>query len=432
MSTTKRYLKQIRRLSQALILSFAFNIGLSALFIYAWIKERPPTPYCELKPAEHQFEQAPLAIDKTNVDVIRHLQNKSWQQLVTQLVNKNLVENGYTQRDLAVACLANFHYFDLSKALQGLPQPTQHRTIVFEDGKNQIYVYPGLTDVHYQAIMHYALTERWPFTAEGLFRHLQKSRGSFDSSLADAFFLTKEFLALEMLLSRGESVVAKEEILHLIVQGNWELLSQFFQQQKIAQDLSPAKRQRLLLDYIQNGSVMAASLILKTDGDFALRKLNDAHILEILTLLVEKTDQAEQFALALLTSPRSDAVWELAAHRLYGYAGEPVPEKYQHHAALSRFISKKHVIEEVVPPSPAKAVTVLAKATPPRPSMPASKPTTLKVEVPKPRKVYVIQEGDTLWKIAGRFKIDLDSLKKFNRLSSDRLRTGEILHIPSQ
>ncbi|KIA78309.1 hypothetical protein DB43_EI00540 [Parachlamydia acanthamoebae] len=449
MSTTKKYLNQIRRLSQALIVSFALNIGLTALFVYWFVKERPPTPYCELKPADLRSEQPPLAMDKSNGELIRHFQKMSLQQLLTKLGNNQLVENGYTQRDLAVASLVTFHHFDLTKALLGLPQPMQQRTIVFDNapGKKtgKIDVYPGLTDVHYQAIMRYALTEQWPMTSEGLFLLLQKAKGKHDPSLADAFYLTQEFLAVEMLFNRAEVVIQKKELLQILIEGNWSLLSTFLQQQKVSQDLSAARRQRFLLDYIQQHSSAAAQLILKTDGLFALKKLNDSHVLEILHLLKEKTPLAKQFALALLTSPRSDAVWELAARHLYEQAGEPIPEKYQHHAALSRFIPQKSIIQnedeiktKEPPVNPIPEKTVSTK------EIPVAPPISVKYPSPPPHKevakrtkpipqnrLYIVQEGDTLWKIAGRFKIDVETLKKHNRLKSDALKVGEPLRIPT-
>ncbi|MBS4169235.1 LysM peptidoglycan-binding domain-containing protein [Parachlamydia sp. AcF125] len=444
MSTTKKYLHQIRRLSQALILSFALNIGLTALFIYWVVKERPPTPYCELKPADLHSLQPPLAMDKSNGEMIRHFQKMSLQQLLTKLGNKQLVENGYTQRDLAVGCLVTFHYFDLTKALLGLPQPAQQRTIAFESesGKKteKIYVYPGLTDVHYQAIMRYALTEQWPMTSEGLFLLLQKAKGQHDPSLADAFYLTQEFLAVEMLFNRAEVAIPKKELLQVLIEGNWLLLSAFLQQQKVSQDLSVARRQRFLLDYIQQNSPTAAQLILKTDGLFALKKLNDCHVLEVLRLLKEKSPLTEQFALDLLASPRSDAVWELAARRLYEQAGEPIPEKYTHQAALARFMPQKSGTQEVaevkikeptIPPMIEK--TSIAKEVPiaPMVKQPPAKVVVKKATPTSPNRLYFVQEGDTLWKIAARFKVDVETLKKYNRLKSDALKVGEPLRIPT-
>ena len=85
------------------------------LFAYSFIKERPPTPYCEARPATKEEQQAPLASERTNGDVIRYFRKMSLQQLVTKLDNLELVENGYTQRDLALASLVAFYQFDLEQ-----------------------------------------------------------------------------------------------------------------------------------------------------------------------------------------------------------------------------------------------------------------------------------------------------------------------------
>lgn len=43
---------------------------------------------------------------------------------------------------------------------------------------------------------------------------------------------------------------------------------------------------------------------------------------------------------------------------------------------------------------------------------------------------YVIKAGDTLSRIAYRHRVNLASLRKFNALRSDRIRIGDVLHIP--
>ena len=56
------------------------------------------------------------------------------------------------------------------------------------------------------------------------------------------------------------------------------------------------------------------------------------------------------------------------------------------------------------------------------------------VSVPKVESVsdrsYVIREGDSLWKIARLFNVDVELLKKHNRLTSDAIRPGVVLKIP--
>ena len=44
---------------------------------------------------------------------------------------------------------------------------------------------------------------------------------------------------------------------------------------------------------------------------------------------------------------------------------------------------------------------------------------------------YTVQSGDTLYKIAQRFGVTVDALKSANNLTSDTLRVGQVLKIPS-
>jgi len=406
-------LKQVRKLTNALILSGSFNIILLASIFYWFIKENPPTPYFEQKPPPQEEQQSPLTIDHSNGDIIRYFKTLSRDQLVAIFNNTQLVENGYSQRDLALAVLVTFHHFDLSRALLGEAQPTQHRAIAYGQHKGgkaaKVVAYPGLTDKQYEAIIHFANTEKWPLTPRGLFILLRSKND--DPTIADAFLFTPEFLAVEMLFNRSEVLVDKNELLKVILEGNWQMLTAFADQQKMMQDLSAARRQAFLVSYIEHGSKSAAGMILKTDGAFSAKKLDDTHVRTILKLLIEKTPAAEQFALALLTSPRSDEVWQLAAQRLYEYAGETRPDKFQHHAAILRFIPNAVGAQKPIVPKSTKQVTI--------------KPIP-----PKREKTYVVQEGDSLWKIARKYKIDIDLIKKRNGLKSDALKPGTTLKLP--
>lgn len=439
----------MRKLMQALIISGVFNIVLASLFFYWVVKERPPTPYFESKPAGKEDQQTPVALDQSNAEVIRQFKELSLEQLIAKLASTDLVENGYTQRDLALACLVTFHHFDLTRSLIGLAEPAQHRAIQFgvrKDGTpSKVVAYPGLTDEQFKAISDFAQRERWPLTSRGLFVNLRKPEGRSDASLVDAFSLTPEYLAVEILLNRSEVTVERNDILNILNDGTWQMLSTFMEQQKEVQDLSPARRQHFLLQYIEKGSKAAAYVMLNTDGPVAVRKLDDMHVKAMLNLLTERTPQAEKFALALLTSPRGDSVWQLAALRLYQYAGETPPENFQHHEALARFLSKKTAIQKKLPApiaiaNAAKPIVAAAPspkptvANPPKPAKPAAKPTAPivhKEPVKKKELLYIVQEGDSLWKISRRFKVDMDKLKSYNHMSSDNLKPGTSLRIPA-
>jgi LysM domain len=416
----------IAGLKRALIVSAGLNLLLMIGLIYLLMREKPPAPYFELKPAGTREQATPLAIDRSNADMLRQMRLLPMEQLIAKLADQQLVENGFKQRDLALASLVAFHQFDLSRALLGLPQPEQQRSVVYGRLKNGapalVILYPSLSEEQFQAIQRFARTEKWPMTSHGLFLALRKKlleKQTPDPTLVDAFFLTPEFLSIEMIFNRCESSVEKQELLTLLYEGDWKTLATFAEQQRAMQDLSSARRQRLLLDYIEHGSRTAAYLILKTDGDFAAHKLDDPHVMAILRLLPHKTHEAETFALAQLTSPRSDAVWKMAARRLYAYAGEQLPDSDPHQAAMERFAGKAK------PAAPPKTAVVLP-LTKPKPTKAIAAKETPK----KAMRQYLVQEGDSLWKIARRFKVEIATLKKVNKLESDLLRPGTTLQIP--
>jgi LysM repeat protein len=43
---------------------------------------------------------------------------------------------------------------------------------------------------------------------------------------------------------------------------------------------------------------------------------------------------------------------------------------------------------------------------------------------------YVVKSGDTLWQIAKRYGVDVEVIKKHNKLTNDALKPGSTLLIP--
>ena len=369
---TPLLVKKIGYLTFALIVSGALNIGVLSLLLYWMIRETPPTPYSELKPASSEEQQIPFADQRGCVELLTLLSRLSFPQLVNRLSHTQLIENGYAERDLSLACLIAFHHFDFHRALPGRTEAEQKRYLAWKPkGQKSVFtltVYPELTDQQFDKLIQFAKTERWPLTAEGLFLILkhQQEKKVVDDSLVETFFLTPEFWMAELLFNRSGQGVKKEEILTVLLEGDWTLLKQFVDQQRQLNDSSDARRQKFLLDYLKGGSRSAALLLLKTDWDFSLKKLDDQHVIAILQLMpidFPKDEQKESlkknsrelpqlmiFAKEMLASPRSAGVWRQASEWLYSHVGEPMPKQWSHHSALVRFYPEKASLELISKP----------------------------------------------------------------------------------
>lgn len=411
-------------LKRALIFSGILNVILMLVLVYSLMHEKPPAPYFELKPAFKNEQVPPLAMAHSNAEMVRQMRQFPMEQLIGMLNDTQLVEDGFKQRDLSLASLIAFHYFDLPRALLGLPQPEQQRPVTYGKLKNGspavVTLYPSLSEEQFQAIKDFANREKWPLTSQGLFlavrQKLAKTQAP-DPSLIDAFYLTPEFLSVEMLFNRSDKRVEKQELLQLLAEGDWKMLSSFAEQQRAVQDLSSSRRQRLLLDYVEHRSRAAAYLLLKTDADFAAHKLDDLHVIALLRLLPHKTPESEQFAVSQLTSPRSNAVWKTAARRLYAYAGEQLPESYQHHAAIERFAAK----------GDSKKVAVVLPLTKPKPPK-----AVAKKESPskKTTRTHLVKEGTRSGRSRAAIKWRLPPSKRQTSCSRISFARGQLLLFP--
>lgn len=380
--------KKFKFLSVALLFSVALNVGLIAAYAYFGATESGVALLCK------RGESRPLL---SNGQVISSMAQLSFRELVSFLTNRDLIEEGYAKRDLALATLVAYHHFNLEKALSA--KPPQVRPHFFSKTQT-IDLFPGLNEEQFEAIIRFAYQEKWPLTAKGLFAQLLLQKEGADESLRQAFFLTPEFYSLQRLFQKKET---PEVLLGLVLEGSWSLLEQFFKEQSQVLELSDERRTALLLEYAALQSPQAAQLLLKTDFTYALKRLEDEKVIELLSLLKEPTELGKQYCIELLRSARKDAVWQKAALNLYSYAGEmpalPIEPSY----VLARF----------------------ARVEPPRPAPPSKKSVLL-----SPSQYHVVKEGESLWKISRQYKVKVDEIAKINGLENNSLYPGMTLKIP--
>lgn len=451
-SDSSLFAKRIRHLSLALMISGALNVGVLSFLLYWMIKESPPTPYCELQPANHEQQQIPLADQRGWVEALTELSQLSFSDLVQRLSHEQLIENGYAERDLALACLVAFHHFDIERALPKNVHPQQRRFLDWKpqggDSTTRLVIYPGLPQEQFHILIEFAKNERWPLTAKGLFALLKEQKQNLDQYLVETFTLTPEFWTVDLLFNHSGRAINKSSLLAVLLEGNWDLLKQFMNQQRQLHDSSDARRQKFLLDYLKAGSSSAATLLLQMEWDFIVKKLDDQQVIAILQLMPLEITESLQFAKQMLASPRSAHVWKKAAYWLYKHSHEEMPREWSYEAVLARFCPEIHKIDliskskqpssiaplslscsKLAASSPVKPPAVVNQTKAIVPKISNSKPLK-KVETVKKQHEYLVQQGDTLWKIARIFEVKVEELKLCNGLKNDTLKPGTILKIP--
>lgn len=422
--------KRARFLTQILVLSGTLNVALLATFSFFLLKERKKEMLPEATTLTSFWENAERTNVETisNAEIVRKYSEFSYQELLQVLEDTQLVEDGYTKRDLALAVLVAFHHFNLERALGGTR--LAQRQVLFSRSQQseqiELYMFPDISEEQFQAIIRYSKTERWPFTSQGIYFEIkralqeQPSLSAIDATLVETFYLSYEFLSVHTLLSRNEYTQSKEETLRLLCEGNWPILERFANAQKKLQDFSKDRVRLLLMEYLEAHSKTAAQLFLSHDVEFAVKRLPDELVLTLLEVNKEE-DKTQNLAKALICSLRGDRIHRYAAMKLYSSVHEVLPQPYNHLATLKKFCPE--VLRAAVPElMETPGISKQEEASMAQP-VPAAPPR-------KAKKMYVVQEGDNLWKIAKRHRVKIDAIKKINHLESDKLRVGRQLEIP--
>lgn len=368
---------------QTLILSVLLNGLLFGIFCYFLVRETPL--FFAFRPASPK----PSSSMTLSPAFLESLRRATPDALIASLEDRRLVEQEYAVRDFALAALIAYHDYDLPRALGKLPyQPCIC-------GTEKLTLYSPLTEQEYAKVSTFLRVERFPYTTKGMFARI--SAGMRDPEALSYFCHTPEFLLLETLFARTGLPLSKGVLLRLAQEGGWERLSAFYTTSQEKSDFSDSRRQKLLLSYLEGGSQTAAYLLVVTDLPFVLHWVAEAELSQMLSLMKTKTREAVAFSRQLLASPRSAEIHQLAAQRLADY-GET-------EAIAGHFLTR-----------PAEgSLRPLFRSAPPA--------------APSPRQ-HIVQPGESLWLIAARYHVSLETLMEANQLRASTIRPGQTLSIP--
>lgn len=461
-------LLRIKRLRKTLLLSGILNIFLIFCFIL-WVKETAAPPIGEMKLTKRSSPHRPYLAEKSASDILYALSEKTIQEIAPDLKDKSLIENGFSVRDFALGSLTSIHHLDTERAFASVGKPRQRRRIAYADPagkKREIVIFSDAKDEHFEAAYSLIRSEKWPVSPFGMYLKLLNTKEDYDPSLTYAFQYTKDFKTVELSLAKSGLNISSDELLSLILDGPFDLIKTL--DLSLQADEAKEARREFLLAYVDSGSEIATALFLKSDFEYAVKRIDDKQAVKVLGNLTKETPHARQYALALLLSPRGDAVWEISAKKLYELSDEKEPDPLTRKAALARFAPvfterkeseasplpdslkeaeekkpkavpiaektetplKKSPEKEVPAPKPAKAPPQKSIATLPKKPVPQKKIAEAPAPKKKGKRAYIVQEGDTLFKVSKRFGVDPKEIREMNGLQSSYLKPGTLIRLP--
>ncbi|MCE5295257.1 MAG: LysM peptidoglycan-binding domain-containing protein [Chlamydiales bacterium] len=452
------YRKRCTRLGYALGLSCFLNISVLAFGLYEWQEAGfsflATSSFRPQKSKVYRQNGKELA---TLTQSLRECEKQDYNALIAELSDTTGVAEGYSRQSLALSMLAHKHYLDIDRAIGR--DGVVRRLFTYmsqEDVPSGILLYPDLTSEQFAQITNFIKTEKWPLTPQGLLALYKQNQ---DLLVKDAFVQTKEYRTLQTLLIRG-SEVTSDEVFALVSAIDYKHVIDFYNEMVKAQDFSPEVRRGFLVGVLPE----SATILYKTDPRFCVHTLTDKQVLLFLTALHANPVLEQEYALALLETPRSKQVWNTcivvlsekleldpetqSRNSLLERHGRILPQKPVEAPPKPQPVKPevKSAVKPKVVPTQAKVTKAIAPtaAVKPKTAPPAAKPVGKPATKAPPKVksqlaktqiyeiIYPVQPGDTLWQIAKRYHVDVEKIKKHNNLTSTALKPGSTLRIPKE
>lgn len=269
-------------LAQILIISVTVNAGLVATLCYFAVRDRQTFMAYDLTPLDYRPARASLS--QTNEEVLSALSVSSYEDLIRLLGDDTLIEEGYAMRDLALTTLCAFHHFDLERAAPLIDVPVKQA--IFTNGDEEkitLAFYPNLTNQHFDAIQAFARYEKYPLTTEGIFLRLVAAPNTKD--LQKAFMRTFEFQALQSLFRHAGDPLTDEQLMAFLIENDWPTIQKSANHLRRYPHFTLETKRDILTLFLRDQSISAAEMLASQDIDYAIKRLSNGDLHQLLSLL---------------------------------------------------------------------------------------------------------------------------------------------------
>lgn len=371
------WIKKTRLLTHLLIGSLTLNVGLF-------------TSFCCRSKTVHRSQDVKKYVKMSSLDTIQsvvgYLETLSKEDVVEYLQDKTPLEHGIFVRDIALCFLMQEYGLDVDRVLA--LDALEKRYV--KCNQKEFFVFYGLSDRDFSLLHGWIRQGNFIVSLEGLFKQIQLD----PHSLAKEYFCQRsEFCMLYTILHHHKKDLTENDLFSFMIKAPIDLFLNLIEMCKQEPNLSIDHFRPFFLQYIQT----QASLWIYLDADFVVKSLSNEHLIQCIDALQEDIFYNAPFLQHVFLGPREKSIRELAGKKLCEVWQKELPEEISWDSLYAALFEKL----------PEKQTQVQKKEQ------------------------YIVQDGDSLWKIAQKYRITTDSLREENQLQKDLLRPGQVLVIPS-
>jgi LysM repeat protein len=353
-------------------------------------------------------------------ELLLKLKNASQNDLISSLTSEEKVGFGYSEGDIAASFLyaRGFDFEPVLKAFSAWPMTVFLVSCNLNEqegsGLFELPLFSGLTQPMKSSLQEYFVSKKAPYRLEYVLQYCSEK---------------EDFAFAEEALSHRSDVrlwLSLYQLWHLSKEESWKTI---LAMKKEAILRPPSERMsvgEVCFLFEKNIPSFLAKALVEYRMETCVA-LDDEPLEKLISSLQENPKMKARLALKLLQVPRKEAIHQHAKKIVAELAQEPKLELMSVEDLMAYFKAPK--VEKNIQ-SPPSLHQPLVKSSIPETKMSVSKAEPKTAKVSPHCTLYTVQKGDTIWKIAQKYKIDPNKISSLNNLKKGQLAIGQKLRIP--